>query len=111
MPAFAAVENKSRGQKHSRFQVRGFRAGRLQPASVDQSADRGLNGELETCVQFQGLRRSEGILGILSIVRRGAAVRAKRKSVPRRDRSQPADGIFDQRPAGGDAIADFKWTL
>src|SRR5947207_13661948 len=107
MSIVATDEIESERKKHPRLQIRRFRARELRSAPFDQSADRGvatalcrrvdnpprqsgaatifatalLNGELETCVQFAGLRRSEGILGISNcIARRSVGVRAKRES-------------------------------
>src|SRR5437870_2757323 len=42
LSTFAADEIESSGQRHSRFQIRRFRAHRLRPAPVHQSANRGL---------------------------------------------------------------------
>jgi hypothetical protein len=43
---------------------------------------RNLNGELETCVKLQGLRRSEGYSGIIGLIGfRRFGLRAKRESV------------------------------
>ena len=52
--SLATDETESRRKKHSRFQVRRLRACRLRPASVDQSAHRGVDKTVEAGVSPAG---------------------------------------------------------
>lgn len=59
MPIFAADETESGGKKHSRFHVRRFRADRLRPASVDQSAYCSVDETVEAGVPPAGTKREQ----------------------------------------------------